>query len=249
MADTHIAGPESLETSGNGGFAMPGMANPPLAARGSGQALSQVQPQRERASDPAWKDYQTVFTNAKAGMEGVDKARVQQIVWEMSKDSAHFKNEQRKQASVQERIERMKSQAAAITPAELAAAGRLLDARIASCEARRDLTRTWLHVDMDCFYAAVHEREQPELKRLQVAVGGMGMICTANYVARRFDVRSAMPAFIGKRLCPKLVFIKPDFAKYTAAAEVVRGALRQVITRFLSQARGGRGRAAAAEEE
>ncbi|KAG2435355.1 hypothetical protein HXX76_007428 [Chlamydomonas incerta] len=227
MADTHISGLESLETAGNGGSAMP-------AARRPGQSLSPVQPQPESASDPAWKDYQTVFTNAKAGMDGVDKARVQQIVWEMSKDSAHFKNEQRKQASVLERIERMKLQAAAITPAELAAAGRFLDARIAGCEARRDLTRTWLHVDMDCFYAAVHEREQPELKRLPVAVGGMGMICTANYVARRFGVRSAMPGFIGKRLCPKLVFIKPDFAKYTAAAEVVRGAFRQLDPDFES---------------
>ncbi|KAG2446814.1 hypothetical protein HYH02_008374 [Chlamydomonas schloesseri] len=189
---------------------------------------------QQSGAAPAWKDYQTVFTNAKAGMDGVDKARVQQIVWEMSKDSAHFKNEQRKQAGVLERIERMKQRSDALTPAELAAAGRSMDARITGCEARRDLTRTWLHVDMDCFYAAVHGREQPELKRLPVAVGGMGMISTANYVARRFGVRSAMPGFIGKRLCPKLVFVKPDFAKYTAAAAVVRGAFRQLDPDFES---------------
>jgi len=44
-------------------------------------------------------------------------------------------------------------------------------------------------------------------------VGGMGMLCTTNYVARRFGVRSAMPGFIARRLCPELVFIEPDFDK------------------------------------
>jgi DNA polymerase kappa len=44
-------------------------------------------------------------------------------------------------------------------------------------------------------------------------VGGMGMLSTSNYVARRFGVRSAMPGFIARRLCPELVFVEPDFAK------------------------------------
>lgn len=51
------------------------------------------------------------------------------------------------------------------------------------------------------------------------------MISTANYVARTFGVRSAMPGFIAKKLCPQLVFVKPDFKKYTAAAESVREVL------------------------
>jgi DNA polymerase kappa len=50
-------------------------------------------------------------------------------------------------------------------------------------------------------------------------VGGIGMICTANYEARKFGVRAAMPGFIAKKLCPHLMFVKPNFAKYTAAAE------------------------------
>lgn len=44
-------------------------------------------------------------------------------------------------------------------------------------------------------------------------MGGMGMLSTSNYVARRFGVRSAMPGFIARRLCPELLFIEPDFAK------------------------------------
>ena len=46
-------------------------------------------------------------------------------------------------------------------------------------------------------------------KHKPMAVGGIGMISTANYVARRYGVRSAMPGFIGRRLCPELVFVRP----------------------------------------
>ena len=57
-------------------------------------------------------------------------------------------------------------------------------------------------VDMDMFFAAVELRDNPSLKCKPVAVGGMGMISTSNYEARKFGVRSAMPGFIGKKLCP-----------------------------------------------
>jgi DNA polymerase kappa len=46
-------------------------------------------------------------------------------------------------------------------------------------------------------------------KHKPMAVGGIGMVSTANYVARRYGVRSAMPGFIGRRLCPELVFVRP----------------------------------------
>jgi DNA polymerase kappa len=54
------------------------------------------------------------------------------------------------------------------------------------------------------------------------AVGGVGMISTASYAARKFGVRSAMPGFIAMRLCPHLLFVKPDFQKYSAASEKTR---------------------------
>ena len=69
----------------------------------------------------AWRDYQTVFTNAKAGMQGVDREHVQRTVFEMSKGSAHFKNEQRKQAQIDVRIARMKEQATRLSAAQLLA--------------------------------------------------------------------------------------------------------------------------------
>ena len=54
------------------------------------------------------------------------------------------------------------------------------------------------------------------------AVGGIGMISTANYVARRYGVRSAMPGFIALKLCPQLLFVKTDFQKYVAASQETR---------------------------
>lgn len=59
-----------------------------------------------------------------------------------------------------------------------------------------------MHIDMDMFYAAVEIRDDPSLATKPVAIGDNSMISTANYVARKFGVRSAMPGFIGKKLCP-----------------------------------------------
>ena len=95
--------------------------------------------------------------------------------------------------------------------------------RVAELEATRDLSRTWLHVDMDMFYAACEQLDAPHLKDVPFAVGGKSMISTANYAARKYGVRSAMPGFIALKLCPHLHFVRPDFSKYTRKAEEVRG--------------------------
>lgn len=91
-------------------------------------------------------------------------------------------------------------------------------ALIAELERDRDLSHTWFHIDMDMFYAAVEIRDRPELADKPVAIGGLQMISTANYVARKFGVRSAMPGYLAQQLCPQLIFIPCDFKKYKAVA-------------------------------
>nr|XP_011457874.1 PREDICTED: DNA polymerase kappa isoform X3 [Fragaria vesca subsp. vesca] len=152
----------------------------------------------ETAGDAArpWQSYNTVYTNAKAGMEGVDKEKVQRVVYEMSKGSQYFKNEERKEAFIKEKIDNMRARCAKLTAADLAHYQKVADRRITELEAMRDLSRVWIHVDMDAFYAAVETLREPSLKGKPMAVGGMSMISTANYEARRFGVRAAMPGFI-----------------------------------------------------
>ena len=90
-----------------------------------------------------------------------------------------------------------------------------------------DSTRaTVLHVDMDAFFASVELLEHPELVHRPVIIGlegGRGVVTSANYPARRFGVRSAMPVARAMRLCPQAVVLRPHFEKYRdASAEVMR---------------------------
>lgn len=87
-----------------------------------------------------------------------------------------------------------------LSPVQQRALEREIEQEAAQLEARRDLTHTYLVVDMDAFYAAVEERANPALKGVPFAVGGIGMICTASYAARQYGVRAAMPGFIGKNV-------------------------------------------------
>ena len=81
---------------------------------------------------------------------------------------------------------------------------------------------------MDCFYAAIELREHPELKGRPVAVGGgsrRGVITTCNYEARGFGVRSAMPGFKARELCPELLFLPVRFDLYRAESAKIRSIL------------------------
>ena len=80
------------------------------------------------------------------------------------------------------------------------------------------MSRTWFHIDMDMYYAAVEIRDDPTLADKPIAIGSQMMISTANYIARKYGVRSAMPGFIGKKLCPNLVLVEPNFQKYRAVS-------------------------------
>jgi len=82
---------------------------------------------------------------------------------------------------------------------------------------------TILHVDMDAFYASVEERDNPKLKGKAVVVGmgKRGVVSAANYEARKFGIRAAMPIYKAKALAPHAVFIAPNMARYTQVSEQV----------------------------
>jgi DNA polymerase-4 len=92
--------------------------------------------------------------------------------------------------------------------------------------------RRILHVDMDAFYASVEQRDDPSLRGRPVVVGGSptqrGVVAAASYEARAFGIHSAMPMSRAVRLCPSLVIVRPDFAKYRAASQAVFEIFRSV---------------------
>ena len=77
--------------------------------------------------------------------------------------------------------------------------------------------RKIIHIDMDAFFAAIEQRDDPGLRGRPIAVGsaqGRGVVMTASYEARPFGVRSAMPSARAIRLCPDLIFVRPRFDVY-----------------------------------
>lgn len=77
--------------------------------------------------------------------------------------------------------------------------------------------RKIIHIDMDAFYASIEQRDNPDLRGKPVAVGGSrerGVVAAASYEARKYGVRSAMASVTARRMCSKLIFVKPRFEVY-----------------------------------
>lgn len=169
----------------------------------------------------------------KAGMEGLDKERINKIIFEASKGSRFYENELKKEAQVSLRIEKQTAQLLSVTEEQRQEALKQVDVLIQELEAARDLRRTIVHIDMDAFYAAVEIRENPTLREKPMAVGDTGMLSTSNYQARKYGVRAAMPGFIGKKLCPELIIVPPHHDKYQEISHEVREILAEYDPNFV----------------
>jgi DNA polymerase IV (DinB-like DNA polymerase) len=103
------------------------------------------------------------------------------------------------------------------------------------------VSRIVLHADLDCFYASVERRGNPELEGQPLVVGadprggaGRGVVLTASYEARKFGLRSGMPISRAFRLCPNAIYMRPDFSKYVEISRQVMALLRGYSMSFQS---------------
>ena len=130
----------------------------------------------------------------KAGMEKVDKAKADRVIYEASKGSKFYEQEKIKDGRTMQRVGQLKKKVAMLKSQGMDTSptlAKVVQSQVDHLERGRDLMRTHVHVDMDMFYAAVEVRDNPALKGVPVGVGGMGMLSTSNYEARKYGVRSA----------------------------------------------------------
>lgn len=169
----------------------------------------------------------------KAGQDGVDQRKVSEIIYEASKGSKYFNNEEVKDKNLTFKIDSILKLKAQLEKLDLKSDFRKADQYIEELELSRDLSQYLVHIDCDAFYAAVEEIDRPELKHVPMAVG-VGVLTTCNYAARKYGCRSAMAGFVAKKLCPQLVCLPLNFEKYTAKAKEVRAILSDYDPRFES---------------
>ncbi|MGR5336644.1 DNA polymerase IV [Vibrio gigantis] len=102
------------------------------------------------------------------------------------------------------------------------------------CSAGEERVRKIIHVDMDCFYAAVEMRDNPAYRNRPLAVGGhekqRGVLSTCNYEARKFGVRSAMPTGKALQLCPNLLVVPGRMSVYVEISKKIR----EIFSRYTS---------------
>lgn len=166
----------------------------------------------------------------------LDRNEIDKIILEASKGSKFYEHQQRRELRVSSKVHLLRQKKEQLAKDSLLMQKAEVETRayLSKLESRRNLGSTFVHVDMDAFFAAVETLKKPELATIPMAVGGESMLCTANYEARKFGVVSAMPGYIARKLCPQLVILKPDSESYREAGRQVRQVFQLYDPNFAS---------------
>ncbi|KAH6620002.1 DNA-directed polymeras-like protein kappa [Boeremia exigua] len=201
--------------------------------RAAAQASESPQPDVASNEHDSLKYHLLGPSLTKAGQDTVDQQKVSEIIYNASKGSKFFNNEEVKDKNLTEKIVKILAKKAELDKLDISSDLRRADDYIAELELSRDLSQTIVHLDCDAFYAAVEELDRPELKHVPMAVG-KGVLTTCNYHARKFGCRSGMAGFVAMKLCPQLICVPMNFPKYMAKAEEVRAVLALYDANFES---------------
>jgi len=180
-----------------------------------------------------------ISASDKAGMAGIDRARINAILLRESGNSTFMQRQRKADESCNRKIETMKHQltekddnTTADWRQELNKS--TIDPILQNCNNRRRPYSTCVVVDMDSFFISCHILTHPHLATIPACVGGSSMISTSNYVARQYGVRAAMPGYLGQKLVAELshgketlTFVKSDFELYKRKSNEVRAILEE----------------------
>jgi DNA polymerase kappa len=180
-----------------------------------------------------------ISASDKAGMAGIDRARMNAILLRESGNSTFMQRQRKADESCNRKIETMKHQlnekddnTATDWRQELNKS--TIDPLLQSYKNRRRPYSTCVVVDMDSFFISCHILHHPHLATIPACVGGSSMISTSNYVARQYGVRAAMPGYLGQKLVHELshgketlTFVTSDFELYKRKSNEVRAILEE----------------------
>lgn len=172
-------------------------------------------------------------STTKAGLSA-EQTEINRVIAEASKGSKFYENEKRKDKEVTARIERiLKLRDQAMKGVDMGKVEQKVDHLLEAIERERDLTQFIVHVDMDAFYANVELLDDPSLAGKPFGVG-YGVLSTASYEARKYGVRSGMPGYIARKLCPDLIFVKLNMSRYINVSKQIMAIFRQYDPNMLA---------------
>jgi DNA polymerase kappa len=163
-----------------------------------------------------------------------ERARIDKLIEEASKGGRFYQHQLRRQEILDQKIHLALQKLHKATESEKRRAEKDVDELVRALEDCKVIGRVYVHVDLDAFFAAVEERDHPEYRGKPLAVGGMAMLSTANYVARKYGVSSAMPGYIAKKLCPDLIITKHNSKAYKEASNQARNVFAKYDPEFSS---------------
>ncbi|KAI0066045.1 IMS-domain-containing protein [Artomyces pyxidatus] len=172
-------------------------------------------------------------STGKAGL-AKDQTEINRIIADASKGSKFYENEKRKDKDLTERISRiLRQRDDALKDVDIVKVEYKVDRLLAELEEERDLSQYIVHVDMDAFYANVELLDDPSLAGKPFGVGH-GVLSTASYEARKYGVRSGMPGFIAKKLCPELITVPIHMSRYSELSKNIMAIFRQYDENMLA---------------
>lgn len=177
-----------------------------------------------------------VYDENKAGL-AAPAEEVREKIMSISKGSKYFEQQQKRSTRADKQILQMKNKLKHTSESERHFAEMQVENYLQNLEKLRDYSKTYLHADLDSFFASCEALRDPSLVGTAFAVGGEikhGVLSTTSYEARKFGVRSGMAVFIALQLCPHLKIVESHYELYKHYSSIVRKIFEKYDSHYIS---------------